>query len=125
MTDDAEAPLDPAVERLRRRMLRLLVVSIGTMLVAVMAVLGTVVYKAGSRAPALPAGPLALRLPPNGGILDMALDGERALLRVARIGGGETLLMVDLPRAAVTAEIAIEGTADAPAGPAGNGLPSR
>ena len=42
---DAEKPLDPAMERVRRRLARLMVVSIGVMLVGLMAVLAAVVYK--------------------------------------------------------------------------------
>ena len=42
---DPEAPLDPAVERVRAKLARLMGVSITIMLVSVMAVLGTIVYK--------------------------------------------------------------------------------
>ena len=45
---DEEKPLDPAVERVRRRMLRLMVISIGIMMTGLMAVLGAIVYKIGS-----------------------------------------------------------------------------
>lgn len=40
-----EMPLDPAMERVRRKMIRLLAVSIGVMLIGLMAVLAAVVYK--------------------------------------------------------------------------------
>lgn len=40
-----EPPLDPAMERVRRKMIRLLAVSIGVMLIGLMAVLAAVVYK--------------------------------------------------------------------------------
>lgn len=45
-----EPPLDPAMERVRRKMIRLLAVSIGVMLIGLMAVLAAVVYKI-NRAP--------------------------------------------------------------------------
>jgi len=45
-----EPPLDPAMEKVRRKMIRLLAVSIGVMLIGLMAVLVAVVYKI-NRAP--------------------------------------------------------------------------
>jgi len=44
---DEEQPLDPAMERVRRKMVRLMVISIGIMMVGLMAVLGAIVYKIG------------------------------------------------------------------------------
>lgn len=44
---ETEKPLDPAMERVRRKLVRLLAVSIGTLLIGLMAVLGAVVYKTG------------------------------------------------------------------------------
>ena len=43
--DGDEQPLDPAMERVRRKMIRLLAVSIGIMVIGLMAVLAAIVYK--------------------------------------------------------------------------------
>ncbi len=43
--DDEEKPLDPIVENVRRRMMRLMIISIGVMMIGLMAVLGAIVYK--------------------------------------------------------------------------------
>ncbi|PSH59161.1 fimbrial protein [Phyllobacterium sophorae] len=43
--DGEEEPLDPAMERVRRKMIRLLAVSIGIMVIGLMAVLAAIVYK--------------------------------------------------------------------------------
>lgn len=43
--DGEEQPLDPAMERVRRKMIRLLAVSIGIMVIGLMAVLAAIVYK--------------------------------------------------------------------------------
>ncbi len=43
--DAEEQPLDPAMERVRRKMIRLLAVSIGIMVIGLMAVLAAIVYK--------------------------------------------------------------------------------
>lgn len=40
-----EKPLDPEMEKVRRKMVRLLAVSIGIMFIGLMAVLGAIVYK--------------------------------------------------------------------------------
>ena len=45
-----EAPLDPAAERVRRKMVRLLAVSMGIMFIGVFAVLAAVVWQIGESA---------------------------------------------------------------------------
>lgn len=44
--DQDEKPLDPAMEKVRRKMVRLMIVSGAVMVVSLMAVFGAVVYKA-------------------------------------------------------------------------------
>lgn len=43
--DQEDKPLDPAMENVRRKMIKLQLVSAGVMVVMLMAVLGTIVYK--------------------------------------------------------------------------------
>ena len=43
--DDEEAPLDPVMERVRKKMIRLLVISMGTIFISLMVVVYTIVYK--------------------------------------------------------------------------------
>jgi hypothetical protein len=52
--DDDEKPLDPAVERVRRKLVRFVAINLGLLFAALMAVLVAVVYKT-ARAPAPPA----------------------------------------------------------------------
>ncbi|TCM48615.1 hypothetical protein C8J36_11317 [Rhizobium sp. PP-F2F-G48] len=54
-----EKPLDPVMENVRRKMIRLQLVSAGVMLVMLMAVLGAIVYKVTrpSTAPSLASAP--------------------------------------------------------------------
>lgn len=47
--DEDEKPLDPAIENIRRRMLRLLFVSIGILMAGILAVFGAIVYKINDR----------------------------------------------------------------------------
>lgn len=50
LDEEDEKPLDPAMEKVRRKMIRLLAVSVGVMMAGVMAVLFAIVYKMNSRA---------------------------------------------------------------------------
>jgi hypothetical protein len=52
INEDEDKPLDPAMEKVRRKMIRLLVVSIGIMMAGVMALLFAIVYKMNNRVPA-------------------------------------------------------------------------
>ncbi|WP_245396320.1 hypothetical protein [Jiella sonneratiae] len=92
---DEDKPLDPAAERLRRKMVRLLAVSIGIMLVGVMAVLGVVVYKAVPKSGGLGATASSIELPADEEIVETALDGDRAMIRT-RAGGIDRLYVVSL-----------------------------
>lgn len=59
--EDEEKPLDPAVEKIRRKMVRLLFISSSVIVVALMTVLGSIVYKANknSATPEAPAATVA------------------------------------------------------------------
>lgn len=108
-TED-EKPLDPAAERLRRKMVRLLVVSVGIMIVGVMAVLGVVVYKTLPKAKGLGEGVASLTVPAGETIVSIAMDGDRALLHT-RAEGGEHLLVVSLADGRILKRIDIATTA--------------
>jgi hypothetical protein len=104
--DEDEAPLDPAQERLRRKLVRLLLVSGGIMMAGLIAVFAAIVYKLGERGdePRAPAGSLsaeapverAIRIPPGHRLIGATLDGERALLTLEAPDGSSLLLLVDL-----------------------------
>ncbi|MDB5525831.1 MAG: hypothetical protein JWM58_3594 [Rhizobium sp.] len=59
--DDEEKPLDPAVEKIRRRMVRLLFISSSVIVLGLMAVLGSIVYKANKNSAAAPAPNVTLQ----------------------------------------------------------------
>ena len=104
--DEDEAPLDPAQERLRRKLVRLLLVSGGIMMLGLIAVFAAIVYKVSEsgRAAEPSGGGLSAEAPAQGRIAvpagyrltDTALDGERALLTFAGPDGSSMLLVVDL-----------------------------
>jgi hypothetical protein len=125
-----EKPLDPELEKVRRKMLRLLGVSIGIMFVGVMAVLVAIVYKlnepteteagvaavpvaqqVGTSAPvsaAVPAAVIATSLPAGLRIDTVAVDGTRIVL-AGQISGRAHVVIYDLAAGGIVAEIATGG----------------
>ena len=104
-SDEEEAPLDPAAERLRRKLVRLLFVSGAIMVLGLIAVFSAIVYKVngaggsgvgqqGLASADLRTAPISL--PQGARIVSTALDGERALLHVEAADGSASLLLVDL-----------------------------
>ena len=104
---DEEEPLDPAAERLRRKMVRLLIVSGGIMMLGLIAVFAALVYKLGMLGPGDTAATASgdpfgaavveapISLPPGARLLSADLDGNRALLTV-EANGASTLILLDL-----------------------------
>ncbi|MAZ84102.1 MAG: hypothetical protein CML31_14225 [Rhizobiales bacterium] len=109
MTDELEEkPLDPEMEKVRRKMVRLLAVSIGIMFVGVMAVLAAIVYKftrpsedvatlpaASSTATTAPSStPLVDRidLPQGFDVISMSVDGNRIAFFGTTNGASQVLV---------------------------------
>ena len=114
---EEEAPLDPAAERLRRKMVRLLAVSIGVRLVGVMAVLGAVVYKIGESGEEARVGtrelagaPLdfSIDLPEAARVIGASLDGNRIMLHIMLPEGAERLMVYSLNGGGVLATVALD-----------------
>lgn len=117
-----EKPLDPEVEKVRRKMVRLLAVSIGIMFVGVMAVLAAVVYRvsqggdgaperevAGQAFPGTAATQLSARaeLPDGFTVADVALDGTRILFFGEGSDGARQAFVFDIAEGRVVAEVEI------------------
>lgn len=121
---DEEKPLDPAVERVRRKMMRLMLISIGIMMVGLMAVLGAIVYKISARSEAAKQAPGAasgisgvpvepgfagrIDLPDGSQIISTALDGGNILLHVRIPDQGERLLVYSLGEDRVIATVTVD-----------------
>ena len=115
-----EKPLDPEVEKVRRKMVRLLAVSIGIMIVGVMAVLAAVVYRISqgdepetpmlADVPAFPAGGAVAEaqaaLPDGFVVENVGLDGTRILFH-GRGEAGAAAYVFDIVENRVVAEISI------------------
>jgi hypothetical protein len=101
--DEDEKPLDPAAERLRRKMVRLLFVSGGIMVLGFIAVFAAIVHKLNEGGEDTPAAftsgsPVVgeIAIPAGHRIVSTALDGDRALLTLAAPDGSASLLLIDL-----------------------------
>jgi len=109
-----EAPLDPAAERVRRKMVRLLAVSIGIMFVGLFAVLSAIVWQLGEAAsPSLVRGDLVV--PDGFSVIESDLTGDEILLRGTVLDGPQRLLVFDRGSGELTGEFAIRTQADVPA----------
>lgn len=93
---DDEKPLDPAIEALRQRLVRLMAVSIGIMMVGLFAVLGAIVYKTygGTSRNAALEGTIAI--PAGMKVLDQSLDGDRLALRLQGADGAQIIMLFSL-----------------------------
>ncbi len=116
-----DKPLDPEVEAVRRKLARLLMVSIGIMIIGLMAVLLAIVYKmtnstepsaamgaAVPAAPFTPADDLVLPVPAGARIVSHSLSGSRMTVLLALSGGGSEIRVFDLQTNSTVAVIAVE-----------------
>ncbi len=117
-TADDEKPLDPTLEKVRRKMIRLLLVSIGIMVAGLMAVLIAIVYKANqSTQVAIPATensvPSAtpvqatVNLPSGFKVTSTALSGNRILFFGEDASGQSKAYIFDTATSTLTADITI------------------
>ncbi|MQB42175.1 hypothetical protein [Rhizobium sp. ICMP 5592] len=88
--DQEEKPLDPALESVRRKMVRLQIVSAAVMVVSLMAVFGAVVYKT-MRAPAKPAGSAASNIPSDAPVSVMAALPQGFTVQSTALSGNQVL----------------------------------
>jgi hypothetical protein len=107
--NDDEKPLDPAVERVRRRLIRFMVINLGILFIAFAVVLGAIIYKLSFapkkaaeqvHAVRVPNGnePITATIPLPAGarLLSSSLSGNRALLTVELGDKSQTLIFYDL-----------------------------
>ena len=107
--EEEEKPLDPAVEKVRRRLVRFVAINLGILLAALMAVGVALVYK-GRSAPA--AGPretveAALLIPADARIISQSLSGERLSLELELSGGKREIRIFDTATGRLVGRLAV------------------
>ncbi len=115
---DDEQPLDPVMEKVRRKMVRLLIISIGIMVVGLMAVLGAIVYKITNPAKETVIAPVVVSsdmisgaeidLPDGASVMSASIHGNRMLLNVRLDDGGQEFWVLDLSSGEVASRIRIK-----------------
>ncbi|MDV2966387.1 MULTISPECIES: fimbrial protein [Nitratireductor] len=109
--------LDPAAERVRRKMVRFMGINLAILFTAVMAVVLAFVYKTLSEKPEEPAAAIALPgdamegvidLPEGARVLSQSLDGARISLHVRLADGGEELRLYDLSNGIMAARFTLQ-----------------
>ena len=118
--NDDEKPLDPAAERVRRKLVRFMAINLGILFLALMAVVAALVYKSMTVPPEAPAVasdlPSAnvtsgrILLPAGARLVSQSLSGNLLSLHVALAPGGEAILIYDTSQGRVVArhELATE-----------------
>jgi len=116
--DEGEKPLDPAVEKVRRKLVRFVAVNLGLLFIALMAVLAALVYKSRTAAP--PATEIALEaLPPEGviegqiplpdgaRIVSQSLAGNRISLALELHDGSRAIYLYDIGARRIVGRFAV------------------
>ncbi len=107
-----EAPLDPAAERVRRKMVRLLAVSIGIMFIGIFAVLGTIVWQMSEAAtPGIATG--TLTVPAGFSVVETAIGTDTIALRGTDPDGRMRVLLFDADDGTAVGAFAIGAGEDA------------
>jgi hypothetical protein len=109
LTDEnEEKPLDPAVERVRRRLVRFVGINLGILFIALMAVVAALVYRMSAPTPSAPqaAGGLVpngegliegrIALPAGARINSHAVSGDRLTLDVGLADGGRAIFLYEM-----------------------------
>lgn len=116
--DREEKALDPAVERVRRKLLRFVAVNLGILFAAVIIVVAAVVYRSvgsGEKPVAdsgigVPTGEVLeaeIAVPAGARVVSQSLSGRRVALDLELAGGERSILVYDLAERRVVARLAI------------------
>ena len=90
---EEEKPLDPAAEKLRRKMLRLMVISLGSMFIGIFAVLFAIVYKMNNSAVISEQIEMSIELPAGFQIEETQMSDGVILFR-GRADDGSSKIML-------------------------------
>ncbi|TKB13282.1 MAG: fimbrial protein [Mesorhizobium sp.] len=117
--EDEEKPLDPAAEKVRRKLIRFMIVNLGLLFLALMVVIGALVYKArnapgAGSAPVgevqAPAGaPLGgdIVLPVGAKVVSQSLSGNRLSIDAELADGSHAIFVYDIAERRMIGQFAI------------------
>jgi hypothetical protein len=105
--DEDEKPLDPSIDRLRRKLIRFMGINLGLIFLALMVVVGALVYKSYRTPPAsapasdipMPAGQPAsgdIVLPVGAKIASQSISGDRIAIDAELADGSRAIFVYDM-----------------------------
>ena len=101
-----EKPLDPAVERVRAKMVRLLAVSMGIMFVSIFAVLAAVIYRINADSTdTFQSAQIAL--PSGFEVIESGIDRDLVFLRGVTVDGSLKILIFNSVSGNLTRELTL------------------
>ncbi|TPK58537.1 fimbrial protein [Mesorhizobium sp. B2-4-19] len=117
--EDQEKPLDAEAEKVRKKLVRFMGINLGLLFVALMVVIGALVYKARNAPPAspplagdiqMPAGePLSgdIVLPVGAKVISQSLSGNRVSIDAELADGGRAIFVYDMTERRLIGQFAI------------------
>lgn len=117
--EDQEKPLDPEVEKVRRKLVRFVGINLGLLFLALMVVIGALVYKARNAPPTspplagdiqTPAGELAsgdIVLPVGAKVVSQSLSGNRVSIDAELTDGSRAIFIYDIAERRLIGRFAI------------------
>jgi hypothetical protein len=97
LDEEEEKPLDPAVENVRKKLVRFIAINLGLLFIALMAVVGALVYKSRTAAPPAEAVP-GIEVPSPEGVAEGQIPvPEGARIPSQSISGNRISLSLELP----------------------------
>ncbi|MBN9218892.1 MAG: fimbrial protein [Mesorhizobium sp.] len=116
--EDEEKPLDPAVEKVRKKLVRFIVINLGILFLALMVVIGALVYKARNAPSATPpvgdfqapAGePVSgdIVLPVGAKVISQSLSGNRLSIDAELVDGSRAIFIYDIAARRLIGQFAI------------------
>ena len=116
--DEEEKPLDPNIDRLRRKLIRFMGINLGLIFLALMVVVGALVYKSYRTPPAsapasdipTPAGAAQtgdIVLPVGARIVSQSLSGNRIAIDAELADGGHEIFVYDMAAQRIVGRYAV------------------
>ena len=117
--EDEEKPLDPAAENVRRKLVRFMIVNLGLLFLALMVVIGALVYKARNTpvAGSAPAGEVQgpvgaprsgdIVLPVGAKVVSQSLSGNRLSIDAELADGSRSIFVYDIAERRMIGQFAI------------------
>ena len=117
--EEEEKPLDPAAEKVRRKLIRFMIINLGLLFLALMVVIGALVYKARNApvADSAPAGEVQVPagaqlsgdivLPVGAKVVSQSISGNRLSIDAELADGSRSIFVYDIAERRIIGQFAI------------------